>query len=144
MNNQEILEKLATAKKGRYISLTKSKDLGNGIVKESDMRIRIGVNYANMAINKDKETGSLPWGSWVPGLENMVITHKGKYYLRVTSVTPDNPESGADVIATRYLQNGAAISKEAAIEVLGEKKLSSKASSVYSINFDNIISISIK
>ena len=75
MTNNEILSKLATIKKGRYISLTKVKDCGNGVVKESDMVIRLGVNYANMKINENKQTGELPWGHWVPGLENLVIEH---------------------------------------------------------------------
>ena len=139
MINQEILSTLATAKKGRYISLTKVKDLGEGIVKESDMRIRIGVSYANMAVNSDKQTGSLPWGSWVPGLENLVVEYKGNYYLRITSTTPENPESGADVIATRYIRNGQQITKEEVAAVIGEKKILSKPSLVYNIKFNNIV-----
>ena len=95
MKNQEILTKLAEIKKGRYFSLTKVKELGKGIVKESDMVIRLGVSYANMAINKDRETGSLPWGQWVEGLENLVIKHVKdnveNYYLRITSTDPAHP-----------------------------------------------------
>ena len=79
MTNQEILTKLAEAKKGRYINLTKAKDLGQGIVKESDMVIRLGVAYSNMKINEDRQTGQLPWGRWVEGLENLVIEHKGNF-----------------------------------------------------------------
>lgn len=139
MKNQEILTKLAEIKKGRYFSLTKVKELGKGIVKESDMVIRLGVSYANMAINKDRETGSLPWGQWVEGLENLVVEHKGNYYLRITSTDPANPESGADVIATRYLMEGQEISKAQVIEMIGEKKLSGSASSVYTVKFENII-----
>lgn len=139
MTNQEILTTLATVKKGRYISLTKVKDLGEGIVKESDMRIRIGVSYANMAVNADRQTGSLPWGTWVPGLENLVVEHKGNYYLRITSTTPENPESGADVIATRYIRNGQQITKEEVVSIIGEKKMISKPSLVYNIKFDNIV-----
>lgn len=139
MTNQEILNTLATVKKGRYISLTKIKDLGGGIVKESDMRIRIGVSYANMAVNANKQTGSLPWGTWVPGLENLVVEHKGSYYLRISSTTPENPESGADVIATRYIRNGQQIAKEEVVSIIGEKKMTSRPSLVYNIKFDNIV-----
>lgn len=141
MTNQEILTKLATIKKGRYFSLSKVKDLGNGVTKESDMVIRLGVNYANLKINENKITGKLPWGHWVEGLENLVVEHKGKYYLRVTSKDPANPESGADVIATRYLLNGKEISKEEAKTFAKEKELSGKPSSVYNIKFENIISL---
>lgn len=141
MTNQEILAKLAQVKKGRYINFTKIKDLGNGIIKESDMVIRLGVAYANMKINANRETGPLPWGKWVEGLENLVVEHKGKYYLRITSTNPANPGSGADVIATRYLLNGQEISKEQVIAMIGEEKLATKPSPVYNVKFENIIRI---
>lgn len=141
MTNQEILTKVMEAKRGRYISLSKCKDLGNGVVKESDMVIRLGVNYANMSINEGKQTGSLPWGHWIEGLENLVLEHKGNYYLRITSINPENPESGADVIATRYLLNGELISKESALQIVGEKKMRVSASPVYNLKFENIIRI---
>lgn len=139
MTNQEILNTLAAAKKGSYISLTKVKDLGTGIVKESDMRIRIGVSYANMSVNADKETGSLPWGTWVPGFENLVVEHKGNYYLRVSSTTPSDIESGSDIIATRYIRNGQQITKDEVVALIGEKKVASKPSIVYNIKFENIL-----
>jgi len=143
MENQEILTRLAEIKKGRYINFTKVKELGKGITKESDMVIRLGVSYANMKINAERETGQLPWGEWVPGLENLVIRHikdnEENYYLRITSTDPAHPESGADVIATRYLLNGEEISKERVLELIGEKKLSGSASPVYNVKFENII-----
>ena len=141
MTNQEILAKVLEAKRGRYVSLSKVKDLGEGVKKETDMVIRLGVNYANMGINEGKQTGSLPWGQWVEGLENLVLEHKGNYYLRVTSTTPENPESGADVIATRYILNGQVISKEDAIAIVGEKKMKGSASPVYNLKFENILRI---
>lgn len=141
MTNQEILNVLAEVKKGRYISLCKKKDLGEGIVKESDMVIRLGVSYANMSVNADHQTGSLPWGHWVPGLENLVVEHKGNYYLRVTSTNPEHLESGADVVATRYIKDGREISREDVIATIGEKKAASKASIVYNIKFENILRI---
>ena len=139
MTNQEILTKLAEAKKGRYINLTKVKDLGQGIVKESDMVIRLGVAYSNMKINENKQTGQLPWGHWVEGLENLVIEHKGKFYLRISSTDPANPESGADVVATRYLKDGAEITKHDVLTLIGEQKGS--ASPVYNVKFENILKL---
>lgn len=146
MTEEQIIQKLLAAKKGRYVKLTKSKDLGNGLVKISDMRIRLGVTYANMSINEGRETGSLKWGSWIPGLENLALEHtnkKGEHncYVRVTSIDPSNPESGADVLGTKYLLNGSEISKADAIAIADEKKMESTASPVYNINFKNIISI---
>ena len=141
MTNQEILNKLNSVKKGRYFSLRKNKDLGNGITKESDMVIRLGVNYANMQINEDKQTGSLKWGHWVEGLGNLVLEHKGNYYLRITSTDPQHPERGADVVDTKYYRDGNEISKDEASAIVGEKKMSSKASPVYNIKFENIIKL---
>lgn len=141
MTNQEILNTLATVKKGTYLSLTKVKDLGEGIRKESDMRIRVGVQYSNMSINAERETGSLPWGSWVPGFENLVVEHKGNYYLRITSTTPENPESGSDIVATRYIRNGQRITKEEVAGIIGEKKMATKPALVYNIKFENILSL---
>ncbi len=141
MNAQEILQKLQNTKKGTYVSLTKVKDLGNDIIKESDMRIRVGVNYKNLKANKNKEIQPLPWGKWVKGLENLVVEHKGNYYLRITSTNPNDLKKASDVIATRYIQNGVEISKEEVINQIGEKKLASSSSMVYNIKFDNIIRI---
>lgn len=137
MTNQEILSALNEVKKGRYISLSKVKDLGNGVSKISEMVIRLGVSFSNMKINADRVVGSLPWGHWVEGLENLVIEHQGNYYLRVTSTDPSNPESGADVISTKYLLNGEEISRETAKGIVGEEKKG--ASPVYNIKFENIL-----
>jgi hypothetical protein len=139
MTNQEILLKLNEIKKGKYISLTKKKDLGNGLVKNSKMVIRLGINFANMKVNEGRETGSLPWGHWVEGLENLVIEHTNKkgetnYYLRVAN-------SYADNTSTEYLLNGEVVSKEVAIATVGEKKLQSQFSDVYNIKFENIIAL---
>ena len=144
MNNQEILQKLTKVIKGRYIRLTKKKDLGQGIIKESDMRIRLGISFANMKVNENKEIGSLPWGQWVEGLENLVVTHKGNYYLRITTTNPNDLENANDVIATRYIKDGELISKEEVISLIGEKKLISKPSLVYNIKFDNILRLGIE
>ena len=138
---KEIMDKIESTKRGTYISLTKVKDLGNGVIKESDMRVRIGVEYSNMNINAERETGSLPWGQWVKGLESIVVEHKGNYYLRVTSTTPENPNGSADVIATRYIKDSVEISREDAESIVGAKKMGSKPSVVYNIKFDNIVKI---
>lgn len=153
LTDQQILDALKEYVNGHYFNLTKEKDLGQGIRKETDMKFRFGINYSHMAINKDKDIGSLPWGHWVPGLENLVIEHtkvldkktgetETNYYLRVTSCDPAHPESGADVIATRYIDaNGNLITKAEAIAIVGEKKLQGSPRPVYNIKFSNIIKI---
>ena len=139
MTNQEILNKLKEVKKGRYIKLIKVKDLGNSVIKESHMVIRLGVDYSKMSINENRVTGSLPWGVWEEGLENLVLSHKGNFYLRVSSKTPENPD-GADVINTKYFLGDKEITKEEALTISPTKR-SSSASPVYNIKFENIISL---
>lgn len=141
MENIDILNKLATVKNGRYISLTKSKDLGNGVSKISKMVLRKGIKAGNTSLYAEHKPGPLPWGHWVEGLENLVIEHKGNYYLRVTSKTPEDPENGADVISTEYILNGMVISKEEATSIVGEKKMNGTAAPFYNIKFANILEI---
>lgn len=140
MEMKEILEVLRSKRRGTYVSLTKVKDYGNGLVKETDMTIRLGVNFANLESNKGRVIGQLPWGQWVSGLENYVIEHtdkKGNHnmYLRVTS-------TNAHISKSRYLLNGQEVDKAVAEEMIGTKKLSSKESEVYNVNFKNIIRLS--
>ena len=105
------------------------------------MVIRLGVAFANMGINKDRETGGLPWGRWVEGLENLVIEHKGKYYLRISSTNPEHPETGADVIRTTYVRGDEILDKEQALDIVGEKAMKTSASPVYNVKFENIIRV---
>ncbi len=45
-----------------------------------------GTEFRNLRENKDRETGSLPWGSWMPGAEPFVIQHRGRDYARLYCV----------------------------------------------------------
>jgi hypothetical protein len=42
-----------------------------------------GLDYANLRVNADRETGALPWGTWMDGAEPFVIQHKGTDYARL-------------------------------------------------------------
>ena len=42
-----------------------------------------GTEYRNLRVNKDRETGELPWGTWMDGAEPFVIQHKGRDYARL-------------------------------------------------------------
>ena len=43
--------------------------------------VRTGVEFKNLAVNEDRETGSLPWGQWE--VYPYAIQHKGNRYLRL-------------------------------------------------------------
>lgn len=134
MTNQEILNKLSTIKKGKFISLKKKKVLGEGIEKISDLVIRLGVNYSHMKASEGKPVGGLLWGNWVKGLEGLVIEHKGKYYLRVAS-------SYSNTSKSIYLLNGKEISRKEVVELIGEKKVIPHNPDIYNIQFENIIAL---
>ena len=59
----------------------------------------------------------------------------------VTSTNPEHPESGADVIATKYIKDGREISRDEVIATIGESKAKSTPSTVYNIKFENIIKL---
>jgi hypothetical protein len=69
--------------------------------KYSDRRLRkvttalcmTGVEYENLRENKDRETGSLPWGTWK--VAPYVIEHRGQDYARLYCV-----DNGLRVIYT--------------------------------------------
>ena len=63
-----------------------------------------GASYANLRVNKDKETGPLPWGSWMDGAEPFVIQHKGQDYARLYCV-----ENGVRAI---YTVDGEVVDRE--------------------------------
>jgi len=42
-----------------------------------------GAQYRDLRVNKDTETGPLPWGTWLEGAEPFVIQHKGNDYARL-------------------------------------------------------------
>ena len=136
MENNEVFDRLNKAKRGRYVSIRKKKDLGKGVVKISDLVIRLGVDYANMKINEGRQVGSLPWGHWVPGFEGFAIEHKGTFYLRVANGYTRHGKS-------MYFLNGVEIGRDAAVAIVGEKALSSGESAVYNIKFENIVSMGV-
>ena len=43
--------------------------------------VRTGIEFKNLAVNADRQTGSLPWGEWET--YPYLISHKGNRYLRL-------------------------------------------------------------
>jgi hypothetical protein len=135
MTNEEIFNKLSDVKKGKYISLKKSKDLGCGVKKISDIVIRLGVVFKNMKVNEGRtDFGPLPWGHWVEGYEGLVIEHKGNYYLRVASSYSNNTK-------VTYMLSDKEIDRKQVVDIVGEKKLISGKPDVYNVKFQNILQL---
>ena len=88
MKAQEIISQIQ-GKAGQHVKaiwqrLAKTRKGCNAVIaKRTEAYIRTGIDYANMAVNADKETGPLPWGEWMPGFERYIITHKDNEYVRL-------------------------------------------------------------
>lgn len=65
-----------------------------------------GVDYANLAVNEGRETGSLPWGEWA--LFPWIIVHKDREYVRLTGVRN---------VTTEWFIDGESVSKADALEL---------------------------
>lgn len=75
---------------------------GHTLTKVSRAICLTGVEYRNLAVNEDTETGALPWGEW--SQYPYVITHKGVDYLRVYAVDGS--------IKTQYYVDGIDVSRD--------------------------------
>lgn len=48
------------------------------LTKDITATVMTGVEYANLSVNNDRETGELPWGEWVEGYYPYIIGHTPK------------------------------------------------------------------
>ena len=141
MKLETIIETIKTIKKGTFISIeykTIKKPLAKHkesiIEKHSIGTYRLGIEYANMAANKDKETGPLPYGSFKLDFKDYIIEYGDKKYLRVyTSVKHKT--------ISKWFLNGVETTKEYLIENGYISNSKSKPTECFNINIDNIIRI---
>lgn len=61
-----------------------------------------GVEYKDLAVNAETETGALPWGEW--SQYPYVVTHKGTDYLRIYTVD--------GTLRTSYFVDGIDVSRD--------------------------------
>jgi hypothetical protein len=76
---------------------------GHTLVKVSTAIAQTGVDFSALAVNGDRETGELPWGSWkhFP----YVIEHRGQDYARLNLVEGS--------IRTQYFVDGFDVERQA-------------------------------
>lgn len=113
----------------------------NRVEKETIGNFRIGCDYGNLAVNKDKVTGSLPYGMWEYSNEIIhSITKSGEesYQLRLT-VTHN---SRVKPKVTYYL-DGKEITKQELIDMgaIKEDNPSKTPLEVFNVKLADIISI---
>lgn len=95
---------------------------------------RTGVEYANMAANANKETGSLPWGQWVKGLAPWVIAHKDAEYVRI---------AGIESMTVEYAIDGqpATLEDVRALQTEGQRKPKDEKPLALTIKAENLRSV---
>lgn len=116
---------------------------GGRIVKETIGNFRIGVEYSNMAINKDKITGSLPYGFFEFENEIIYSPSSDTYQLRLTQTMNENMKP-----KVKWFLDGQEITRDELIEMnaLGSTQRSTKPfdpkeNPVMNVKLENIIEI---
>ena len=80
------------------------KRAGVTLSKITSAKAMVGAEYRALAENNARETGDLPWGTWVEGLYPYVIEHKGREYARINTVD--------GTLRSTYLVNGTPVSRD--------------------------------
>lgn len=70
--------------------------------KISTANVMTGVEYANLSVNNDTETGDLPWGEWAQ--YPYLIAHKGTEYARLYTID--------GTVRTTYMVDGDVVDRE--------------------------------
>lgn len=119
------------------------KDFRGRIEKETIGNFRIGIDYSNMAINKDKICGSLPYGFFEYSNEIIYSPSTDTYQLRLTQTMNEHM-----IPKVKWYLDGKEITKEELIEMnaLGSrqrnpKPLDPKENPVFNVKLENIIEI---
>lgn len=142
MELKELLEKIASYRKGSYTKLVyeTTKEIKNkGILKKKTSMVgRLGINYYKMKENIHKEISPRLWGENMDGFENYIVEHTKdgvtNYYLKVFVSKNKNHKA-----KTNYIFNGEETTKQKLLEekIIRENKIES----TFTINIKNIVSL---
>ena len=72
------------------------------LTKRTSAHVMTGVGYRDLAVNRDRETGTLPWGEWLT--YPYIVTHKGNDYARLYTVD--------DTLRTSYFVDGREVRRD--------------------------------
>ena len=119
------------------------KDFRGRVAKETIGNFRIGIDYSNMAINKDKITGSLPYGFFEYSNEIIYSPSSDTYQLRLTHTMNEHIKP-----KVQWYLDGKEITKDELIEMnaLGSKERNPKPFNpmerpVFNVKLNSIIEI---
>lgn len=145
-HTQAMLDTLLS-RKGQIVTMLTERDCKvrkgrDPIRKRSEFQCRVGVNYDNIKTviegradgSKPAENAGLPWGEWA--LFPYVITHKGEYYIRCTTL------NNAHSKPAQFLRNGTAISKEEAqLDCLASEFAEGDRGEVFNIKVSSLLEL---
>lgn len=102
---------------------------------------RIGCSYSNLAVNKDRETGSLPYGKWEYSNEIIrSVTKAGveSYQLRLTAAHNSRIEN-----KVTYYLDGVITPLQTLIDmgVIGASEATPDQREVFNVKLENIVEI---
>ena len=139
MTKELVLQAIENNKKGAFINVeyeTTKKPLAkhkDSIIKKHSKGVyRLGIDYKNMAVNKDKQTGPMLYGAFE--IKNYLIEYNGKYYLRVYVSHNHKTES-------QWTLNGEKVSKQYLIDNGYISNTKSQPVECFNISIENIIKI---
>lgn len=119
------------------------KGFKNGrIAKETIGNFRIGITYANMAINKDKTTGSLPYGMFEYSNQIIYSPSSNTYQLRLTQTMNENVKP-----MVQWYLDGKPITKQELIDMnalgsqLRKEYTSPQENPIFNVKLNDIIEI---
>lgn len=138
---------LLLSRKGQIVTMLTERDCKvrkgrDPIRKQSEFQCRVGVNYDNIQAVKEgradgtkpAENAGLPWGEWA--LFPYIITHKGEYYFRCTTVNNNFRK------APTYTRNGVAITKEEAqLDCLASEFSDGDKGEVFNIKVSSLLAV---
>lgn len=149
-----IADRLVSVPAGQFVGVSwvrpmkTRKGVEAVITKSVRSTVMVGANHDNrQAVIEARANGEapsenqgLPWGSWVEGLENRVIEHKGNLYVRLYPV--QNKDGSPRSCKTIYRMNGKIVTK-AMIEALclASEFAESKSFTCYTLGEKNLRSV---
>lgn len=80
-----------------------AKHKGTALTKETTAIVMVGAEYADLAVNNDREVGDLPWGEW--SVRPFIVTHRGADYVRMYCMDRS--------VRTTYKVNGEVVDRDA-------------------------------
>lgn len=89
-----------------------------------------GAEYANLAVNKDSETGALPWGEWSD--YPYVVSHKGQDYARLYTVD--------GTVRTIYVVDGDVVDRDTFLSYLtpSQRETNRPKGGTITVKMDNL------